>query len=100
MQDSHLPKESRPTATLVASAIALAIAGTGSVAIADDHEKEKCYGVAKAGENDCGNHAQTHSCAGQSTVDGDPGEWIALPAGLCEKLAGGSLEGSGDSDGA
>lgn len=53
-------------------------------------KKEKCYGVVKAGNNDCGNAAKTHSCAGQSTVDNDPGEWLALPAGICDKLTGGS----------
>jgi uncharacterized membrane protein len=57
---------------------------------ADD--KEKCYGVAQAGMNDCANAAGTHSCAGQSTDAGGGGEWVYVPAGLCEKLVGGSLE--------
>ena len=51
-------------------------------------EKEKCYGVVKAGMNDCGAHA--HSCAGHAEVDGDAHEWIMMPAGLCDKLVGGS----------
>lgn len=55
-------------------------------------EKEKCYGVVKAGHNGCGNAQGTHSCAGQSEVDGDWGEWVSVPKGLCEKLVGGSLE--------
>ena len=50
---------------------------------------EKCYGVVKAGKNDCG--ANSHSCAGHSTMDGDKAEWIKVPTGLCEKLVGGSL---------
>ena len=84
--------------TLLASAVALTVAGGVAGGIATDANamaegKEKCYGVVKAGQNDCGNHAKTHSCAGQSTVDGDPGEWVALPKGTCEKLVGGSLEG-------
>ena len=80
--------------TLLASAVALTVAGgVASNANALAEGKEKCYGVVKAGQNDCGNHAKTHSCAGQSTVDGDPGEWVALPKGTCEKLVGGSLEG-------
>ena len=50
---------------------------------------EKCYGVAKAGKNDCGNGA--HSCAGHAGAkDGDKNEWVKVPAGLCAKLAGGS----------
>lgn len=66
---------------------------TSDNAHADGHsEKEKCYGVSKAGKNDCANKAGTHSCAGQSTVDGDAGEWVYVPAGLCDKLVGGSTE--------
>lgn len=50
--------------------------------------KEKCYGIAKAGQNDCGNLAGTHSCAGQSSVDNDPGEWKAVAKGTCTELGG------------
>lgn len=53
-------------------------------------EKEKCYGIAKAGMNDCG--TATHSCAGQAAEDGMPNEWIYLPEGTCEKIVGGSTE--------
>ena len=77
--------------TLIAGAFATTlVAGAATEAIAS--EKEKCYGVAKAGANDCANAAGTHSCAGQSTVDADGGEWLSLPKGICERLAGGSLE--------
>jgi uncharacterized membrane protein len=50
--------------------------------------KEKCYGIAKAGQNDCGNLAGTHSCAGQSKVDNDPGEWKLVAKGTCIDLGG------------
>lgn len=50
---------------------------------------EKCYGIAKAGKNDCG--ANGHSCAGQAVKDGDGKEWIKVPKGTCEKIVGGSL---------
>ena len=50
---------------------------------------EKCYGVAKAGKNDCAGTA--HSCQGQSKVDNGGKDWINLPKGTCEKLATGSL---------
>lgn len=50
--------------------------------------KEKCYGIAKAGQNDCANLAGTHSCAGQSTVDNDPGEWKTVAKGTCAELGG------------
>ena len=53
-------------------------------------DKEKCYGVVKAGKNDCANKAGTHSCAGQAATDGDTGEWIYLPTGVCERLVNGS----------
>ena len=50
--------------------------------------KEKCYGVAKAGTNDCGNLAGTHACAGDAKVDNDPGEWKYVPGGTCAKMGG------------
>jgi uncharacterized membrane protein len=78
------------TSSIVAGAVALAIAGANE-ANAMSKDKEKCYGVAKAGMNDCGDAKKTHSCMGHATVDGDPNEWVAVPAGLCEKLVGGSL---------
>jgi uncharacterized membrane protein len=48
---------------------------------------EKCFGVAKAGMNDC--KAGSHSCKGMSTVDADPESFMLLPAGTCDKLVGG-----------
>jgi uncharacterized membrane protein len=53
---------------------------------------EKCYGVAKAGKNDC--QTATASCAGSSTQDFDKSAFIALPTGTCDKLAGGNLTSS------
>lgn len=78
------------TSSFVAGAVALAISGAANTE-ANAADKEKCYGVVKAGHNDCGDADGKHSCMGQATVDGDPKEWIALPAGVCEKLVGGSL---------
>jgi len=49
-------------------------------------EQEKCYGVAKAGQNDCG--TATHGCAGQAKVDNDEQEWKFVAKGTCEKLGG------------
>lgn len=51
-------------------------------------KKEKCYGVSLAGQNDCSNIAGTHSCAGQSTLDNDPGEWRLVTKGLCKSQGG------------
>jgi uncharacterized membrane protein len=53
-------------------------------------EKEKCYGIAKAGQNDCANKAGTHSCAGQTKVDFAPDDWKYVTTGTCVKM-GGSL---------
>ncbi len=69
----------------VGSLLALATAG----ASAEDGAKEKCYGVAKAGENGCA--ANGHSCAGKATVDNDPAEWKKVDQGQCEAM-GGSTE--------
>ena len=77
-------------ATAISGAIALGSLTLSTVANAD--EKEKCYGVAKAGHNDC--QTANSSCAGTSTVDNQGDAFIALPKGLCERLAGGSLESS------
>lgn len=49
-------------------------------------EKEKCYGVAKAGQNDCG--TAVHSCAGKAEKDNAADEWKMVPKGTCEKLGG------------
>lgn len=79
--------------TLLASAVALTVAGGIGAANADTHEEtEKCYGVVKAGHNDCGAADKSHACAGHAAKDADPKEWVSVPAGLCDKLAGGSTE--------
>jgi len=49
---------------------------------------EKCFGVAKAGKNDCA--ANGHACAGQSKVDQNGKEWIYVPSGTCARIVGGS----------
>ncbi len=50
---------------------------------------EKCYGIAKAGKNDCASTGN-NSCGGTSKIDGDPRAWIYVPAGYCERIIGGS----------
>jgi len=72
---------------LASAALAVALSTT-ITAPAQAAGKEKCYGVALAGQNDCGNLAGTHSCAGQSTVDNDMGEWKIVAKGTCEDLGG------------
>jgi len=50
---------------------------------------ERCFGVARAGKNDCA--ANGHACQGQAKRDHGPREWLFLPAGTCERIVGGSL---------
>jgi len=50
--------------------------------------KEKCYGIVAKGQNDCA--TASHSCAAQAQSDNDPAEWVYVPAGLCERIAGGT----------
>ena len=77
--------------TAVASALTMA-ASTSSVVMADSGKKmEKCYGVAKAGKNDCAAGPGT-SCAGSSTKDAQGNAWMYVAKGTCEKLVGGSLK--------
>jgi uncharacterized membrane protein len=74
---------------LIRSAIAgLIAAAAAQPTLAQDKagERHKCYGIAKAGQNDCG--TAKHTCAGQAKRDNDPTEWKYVPAGTCEKMGG------------
>ena len=73
--------------TAVSSLLTLGLATTSLPVNAAD--MEKCYGVSKAGKNDC--QTKTSSCAGTSTQDGQKDAWVFLPKGTCEKIVGGSL---------
>ena len=75
---------------VVSSALAsvLAMGLVGNVAAADAAGKEKCYGIAKAGQNDCANQAGTHSCAGQSKADMSLDDWKYVATGTCNSLKG------------
>ncbi len=73
----------------LAGLIALS-AASGAIA-ADDMkkaDKEKCFGVAKAGKNDCANATGSHSCAGQSKTTMAPEEWNYVAKGTCEGMKG------------
>jgi uncharacterized membrane protein len=60
----------------------------------DTSNLEKCFGVVKAGQNDCDTNLGPGSCT-PSVIDASPTEWIYLPKGVCEKLVGGSLTPGG-----
>lgn len=55
---------------------------------AADAKTEKCYGVVKAGKNDCAGNG--HSCAGQAKANGDAKEFLTMPAGTCVRIVNGS----------
>ena len=80
------------TKVIVASAIttALALAPLTGVQAAGGGSTEKCYGVAKAGKNDCKAGPGT-SCAGSSTADGQGNAWMLVVKGTCEKIVGGKV---------
>ena len=73
---------------LIAAATASLLSTMMFAAPALAQEKEKCYGIAEAGKNDCANLAGTHSCAGQSKVAMDAGEWKYVAKGTCAGMKG------------
>jgi uncharacterized membrane protein len=85
------------TRLIVASALAAAVAGPalisaqGGPSPTPSFKAEKCYGIAKAGKNDCASTGN-NSCAGTSKVNADPRAWIYVPAGYCERIVNASLK--------
>ncbi len=81
------------TNPLLSSALASVLA-LGLVHNASAHDdmakkdKEKCFGIVKAGENSCANLSGTHSCAGEAKDDKSPAEWKLVAKGTCAKLGG------------
>lgn len=83
----------KKTSQLVKTAIACFATFTVTSTLADTatttEQMEKCYGVVKAGMNDC--QTKTSSCAGSATKDKQSDAFILLPKGTCQKLVGGNL---------
>lgn len=75
------------TAIIASTAAVIGLSGAQEAEAAKG--KERCYGVAKAGKNDCGSKDGAHSCAGLAKKDSDTNEWVYLPEGVCDKLTGG-----------
>jgi len=73
---------------MLAAALALAVAQAAAHQPADPPGQERCYGVVKAGQNDCASLSGAHDCAGQATKDRAIGDWQYVPAGTCRKLGG------------
>ncbi len=77
---------------MIAATAATLMSMTFLAAPAVAQEKEKCFGISKAGQNDCANIAGSHSCAGQSKVDMDNGEWKYVAKGTCKDMKGLTLD--------
>ncbi len=54
--------------------------------VATESKTEKCFGIAKAGENHC--NTKSHTCAGKAKVDFAADEWKEVATGTCNKLGG------------
>jgi len=77
-------------ASAIAGLFALSMAAVATDSHAAKKQKmEKCYGVVKAGKNDC--KTANGSCAGSSKIDGAGESFVVLPKGTCDKIVGGSL---------
>ena len=73
------------TAVLPTAALALALSTAfAALPVAAQADKEKCFGVALKGKNDCAAGAGT-TCAGTSKVDFQANAWTLVPKGTCEK---------------
>ena len=74
----------------LAGVMALGLAAVSDNAVAGKKGFEKCAGIVKTAMNDCG--TSKHACAGQAKMDNDPEEWIYVPKGTCDKIAGSTLK--------
>ncbi|MBW8317902.1 MAG: DUF2282 domain-containing protein [Rhizobium sp.] len=68
----------------LAGSLATALASVAVPTAAQDAAKEKCYGVAMKGQNDCASGA--HDCAGKATMDYDKQSFKLVPAGTCTTM--------------
>jgi uncharacterized membrane protein len=80
------------TRSALAAAVIGAAALVSSAQAADKAQggptREHCYGIAKAGENNCAAANGKHSCAGQSKADYSGQEFKEVPKGSCEQMNG------------
>ncbi|MBI3772414.1 MAG: DUF2282 domain-containing protein [Gammaproteobacteria bacterium] len=75
---------------IMASAIALSLMGASASALAAKDDMEKCYGIVKAGKNDC--KTSTNSCVGHAEKDADPNAFLVVPKGTCDKIVNSSAK--------
>jgi len=89
MNNSHI------LSAAIGSLLVLGLASGNANAAEKKMEMEKCFGIAKAGMNDCSSNKSAHACAGQATMNNDPMDFVAVPKGTCNKIASGSLMSDG-----
>ena len=85
------PTSSESSEATPSSTTSVTPSQSGSVALGlkgADVSKEKCYGIAKAGANDCASKSGSHACAGQAHADGSPEDWKYVAKGTCLQLGG------------
>lgn len=77
--------KSKYAALAATLAISLGAFAVGAHAADDQSPKEKCYGVSKAGQNDCAAGAGT-SCAGTAKTDYQGNAWVLVDKGTCTQI--------------
>lgn len=80
--------------TAASSLLALGIVAT--VPVSQAASMEKCFGVAKAGHNDCAGLGGQNSCKGSATTNYDPADFNIVPTGTCAKKGGLTLQQAKD----
>ncbi|HEY2344704.1 MAG TPA: DUF2282 domain-containing protein [Xanthomonadaceae bacterium] len=73
---------------LAAAASLFAVSSSAFAADQDHSSQDKCFGISKAGQNDCASTTGTHACAGQSKKDNDPTDFKYVAKGTCKTMGG------------
>jgi uncharacterized membrane protein len=79
----------------IGSLLVLGLTSGSASAAEKKMESEKCFGIAKTGMNDCASNKSAHACAGHASKNNDPMDFVAVPKGTCDKIAGGMHGDSG-----
>lgn len=76
-------------ATLISGVMAAVSLASASQAV-EMHKasQDRCYGIAKAGENSCASAAGAHSCAGMAKTAYDGQDFKDVPKGTCDQMNG------------
>ena len=83
-------KSSLVVASALVAALSMPVLAQGGPAPTPKFEAEKCYGISKAGKNDC--QTKMSSCAGTSKANSQKDAWVYVPKGTCDRLVNGNLQ--------